>query len=244
MAPPQRRPRAPARSSRRGVATFVLGVGCLAVLAVTFALGMAAGRRWPDGLPLPGLGGAPAATATARTEPAAGRRSETRGLDKEKAKPRTETTPLLTFYHELTAPMASVPPPTRGSAKPERSEAKAAEASKTAARPAGTMSPTVETLPPQVEGSLPPSAAGTTSPATGESRFTVQVASFKVRAQAEALRARLTESGQDAYVSEGEVSGVPQYRVRVGSFATREEARDAAARFGGERQLSPYVTTR
>jgi cell division protein FtsN len=72
----------------------------------------------------------------------------------------------------------------------------------------------------------------------------VQVGAFKTRSQAEALRARLAQGGQEVHVTEIEAGGITQYRVRVGSFATREAAREAAARLGGERQLATYVTTR
>src|SRR5262249_47447146 len=51
MPPPRRvaRPQPPPSSSRLASLLFV--IGCLAVLWVTFALGVAAGRRWPDGFP-------------------------------------------------------------------------------------------------------------------------------------------------------------------------------------------------
>jgi cell division protein FtsN len=82
------------------------------------------------------------------------------------------------------------------------------------------------------------------APMRGEPRFTVQVGAFKARAQAEALRARLAERGQEASVGEVAAGGVTQYRVWVGTYATREAAQDAASRLGAERRLSTYVTTR
>jgi cell division protein FtsN len=244
--PRQRRSQPRPRSSRRSISSLLFAVGCLAVLGVTFALGMAAGRRWPNGLPLPGFRGAPAATAAARTERDP-KRPEARGLDKDKGKTRAEAPPVLTFYHELTAPMATPPPTTRPAAKTERAEAKPAETAKPVARPdtarpAGSTAAPVDTSLQDVEGTppiAPPPAA-----AKGETKFTVQVGAFKVRGQAEALRARLAERGQEATVSEVEAAGVTQYRVRVGTFATREAAQEAAARLGSERRLSTYVTTR
>jgi len=236
---------------------------------VTFTLGVAAGRRWPSGLPLPGLRGATAATAAtpgASGAPAApvaetGRRAEGRGLDKGKA--TTEGAPVLTFYRELTAPLTPPPPPTRGVAKRDARPAempKPAETTKPAQRPAEAMKPVTSDVSAAVEA--PPrepvaaavaagaavaaagAAASPTSLGVAGPRFTVQVGAFKARAQAEALRARLAESGQEADVSEVEAGGVTQYRVRVGTFATRAAARDAAARLGAERQLATYVTTR
>ena len=243
MSPPRRR-RAPAlaRSSRRPVSSLLFAVGCLAVLGVTFALGMAAGRRWPNGLPLPGFRAASTATAAARDP----RRPEARGLDKDKGKPRAEAPPVLTFYHELTAPLATPAPPTRTAAKAERAEAKPAETVKPAARSdaikAPSAVPAADTSLQDVEGT--PVAMTTPAPARSEPRFTVQVGAFKVRAQAEALRVRLAERGQDASLSEAEIAGATQYRVRVGAFATRQAAQDAAARLGNEHRLSTYVTTR
>jgi cell division protein FtsN len=196
----------------------LFGIGCLVVLGVTFALGVAAGRRWPNGLP--GFGGSRAATvaapaATAQSE--RDRRPEARGVVKTTA----DGPPVLTFYRELTAPLTPPPPPTRAVAKPETKTAE-------------TIKPTQRSAEP-----LKPVASDGAEP-----RFTVQVGAFTVRSQAEALRARLAAKGQEAYVTEGETGGVTQYRVRVGSFATREAAREAAARLATERQLATYVTTR
>jgi DedD protein len=237
--PRQRRAQPRPRSARRPISSLLFAVGCLAVLGVTFALGMAAGRRWPDGLPLPGFRGAATATAAARSERDA-RRHEARGLDKDKGKMRAEAPPVLTFYHELTAPLATPPPPARPAVKTERAEARPAETAKPApVKSAGTAAANDTSLQ-DVEGTPPVPSA----PARGEPRFTVQVGAFKARTQAEALRARLAEHGQAASVSEVELAGGTQYRVWVGTFATREAAQEAAARLGSERRLSTYVTTR
>lgn len=225
--PPRRAVRAQPRpsSSANRLASLFFAIGCLAVLAVTFALGVAAGRRWPDGLP--GLRGVRSA-ATAAPAPVA-----TRGFDKDKARPATDA-PVLTFYRELTAPLPTAPPPpTRTAAKPEAKpvDARPVEA-KPAARPADIQN-VAETGPREK-----------TSPPAADTRFTIQVGAFKVRAQAEAVRAKLADGGQDVYVSEVEAGGITQYRVRVGNYATREAAREAASRLAGERQVGTYVTTR
>lgn len=214
MAPPRRVSRTQARSSNR-LASLLFGIGCLVVLGVTFWLGVAAGRRWPHGFP-----GFTSADATAAPSKGSDRRSEGQGL----AKTIAESPPVLTFYRELTAPL-TVPttPPTRAAAKPE------AKPKEPEAKPKETAKPR---------------PAETIKAAAPEGAFTVQVGAFKTRAQADALRARLAAGGQQAYVSEVEADGATQYRVRVGSFATREAARDAAVRLASERQLATYVTTR
>src|SRR5881296_2905797 len=89
--------------------------------------------------------------------------------------------------------------------------------------------------------------AAPTTPRTAASaapRFTVQVASYRMRPQAEALRESLASAGHDARVVEGDARG-PVYRVQVGEFPTREAARAMAARLSGERSsVAPIVTTR
>jgi cell division protein FtsN len=160
------------------------------------------------------------------TEPEPARRVLGRG-----AKSPEPPAPQLTFYRELTAPLTPPPPPP----KP--------------ARPA----PPLVTTPPvsaavsqrpgeQAEllgATTTPRTAGTTAP-----RFTVQVASYRVRPQAEALRDSLASAGHDARVVEADAHG-PVYRVQVGEFPTREAARALAARLTGERStVAPIITTR
>jgi cell division septation protein DedD len=126
--------------------------------------------------------------------------------------------PVLTFYEELTAPLTAPPPSLkpRGE-RPSRPEPVKSEPARSGAGAA----------------SLP-----------DEPRFTVQVGAFKTWEQAEALRARLSGEGAEAYLAEGEGAAGARYRVRVGTFATREEARQAAERLASERQLTTFVTTR
>jgi cell division septation protein DedD len=55
--------------------------------------------------------------------------------------------------------------------------------------------------------------------------FTVQVASYRDRKDAEELAQRLTRKGYQAFVAEAEIPGKGKwYRVRVGRFGTRKEA--------------------
>jgi cell division protein FtsN len=216
--PPRRAVRTQPRSSSHA-ASVLFGIGCLVVLAVTFALGVAAGRRWPNGLP----GFTASSDATAAATKGNDRRSEGQGL----AKSISESPPVLTFYRELTAPMPPAPPPPRAPAKAE-------------AKPKETVKP----RPPEVVKPVAPEVMKPTAHEATEGRFTVQVGAFKTRSQADALRMRLATDGQLAYVSEVEAEGTTQYRVRVGSYTTREAAREAAIRLASERQLATYVTTR
>lgn len=134
--------------------------------------------------------------------------------------------PQLTFYHELTAPLTAPPPPP----KPAK-----------AVPPLATRSSTPK------PGEQADMIAATTTPppaTTTLSRFTVQVAAYRVRPQAEALRESLASAGHDARVVEVDAHG-PVYRVQVGEFPTREAARALAARLSGERSsVAPIVTPR
>lgn len=69
----------------------------------------------------------------------------------------------------------------------------------------------------------------------GRAQYFVQVGSFAQPAHAEELRARLAEYYPDVTIDELDTAGARYYRVRMGGFATRDQARTRAvqsARFG------------
>jgi len=178
--------------------------GCLAVLGLTFLLGVLAGRQWPRAQ-------SPLSPTAAK---AAKEAAPLRGGDRA-ARP-TEPAPTLTFYHELTAPLTS-PPPAK-SAKPGRVDK------------------------PETSKPAPTELPATASPQSAA--FTIQVAAYKSKEPAEALRARLASGGLDAYVAQIDATSGARFRVRVGAFATREAAQQVADRIGSERSLSAFVTAR
>jgi DedD protein len=185
-------------------------VGCLGVLGVTFLLGVMAGRWWPRAQP----GQSTTAAKEAGTRP--GDRS---------ARP-ADSTPPLTFYQDLTAPLTS-PPPAKA-VKPGR-----VDKSEKSDKPEPAPKPERATFP------------ELSAPATSPGAFTIQVGAYKAREPAEALRTRLAAAGHDAYVAEIDASGRVRYRVRIGAFATREAAQLAADKIiAGERKLSAFVTAR
>jgi len=55
--------------------------------------------------------------------------------------------------------------------------------------------------------------------------WTVQLNAFPQERDADRLAKRLKDKGYDAYVASTDIKGKTWYRVRVGHFATREEAR-------------------
>jgi cell division protein FtsN len=157
--------------------------------------------------------------------------------------------PVLTFYHDLTAPLA---PPTHAT-KPTPH----APSSVTLPPPAPKPAPARPSAAPSVSSSATaPASRRETSPdgapAVGAEprqaddpngrRFTIQVGAYRAREMADAVRTRL--AGSDVYITESEGPEGVRYRVRVGSFATHEAARAAAAKLAAERQVPTYVTTR
>ena len=134
-----------------------------------------------------------------------------------------ESLPALTFYQDLKAPLTAPPPPPKpGRLRPP--ELKREEPARVEAPPAA-----------RAEATLPLAAE------PGR-RFTVQVAAYSVKPLAEALRTTLAAAGHEARVVESE--GGVRYRVQVGTFPTREAAREAAARLAAERAQPTFVTTR
>jgi len=60
--------------------------------------------------------------------------------------------------------------------------------------------------------------------------FAVQIAAFQGRRKAEGLQTTLQDRGYPAYVVEAEIPDSGRhYRVRVGPFDTKEEAREVAS---------------
>ena len=212
------------------LASFFVVVGCLTVLAGTFMLGVVAGRRWPA-LPVPGL----ATKAKAAREPGA----------RDRTARAPEPGPTLTFYQELTAPLTAPPAPRPAKPAPRAEKSDRADRFEAAARADTPDTPDTPEAARREEPAPAPREGAAAAPApVKDARYTVQVAAYKARAPADSLRASLAAAGQDAYVVEGDGPGGVRYRVRVGSFATREAAQEGAARLGRERSLTAFVTAR
>ena len=192
----------------------------LVVLALTFGGGLLAGRHLerkaaarvvhdPD---------APGDATNGTTG-----RSRGRTAASDPALPRIQE--KLTFYQTLTAPLNSGPPDARqGRAAGGKPEAQ--PALPPVPRPAP-----VTPAPPAGSASTPDARADTGA------GYTIQLAAYRTRAQAEALRAKL---GAEAYVVEGVVNSAVAFRVRLGAFSSRGEAE--ASRL--ERSLGGFITTR
>jgi cell division protein FtsN len=211
-------PRGRPQNTRTG--TLLVVVGIVGVLSVTFIAGVWTGHHWPVlfGHARPPAAAEPASAAT------------TKGRSTTAERPRSaDTLPALTFYHDLTAPLTAPPPGPRPSRTPRPTEPRRDDASKPgqASPPAGA----------SARAELPPAAE-----AAG--RFTIQVAAYNARQPAEALRATLAAAGHEARVVEADSGSGVRYRVQVGTFPSKDVAREAAVRLAAERSLSTFVTAR
>ena len=80
---------------------------------------------------------------------------------------------------------------------------------------------------------LSPAPASAASPAAADGRFVVQVGAFADAAKAHETRLRVEKAGLKTYTQIAETKDGKRIRVRVGPFATKEEADKAAAKIKG-----------
>ncbi len=93
-----------------------------------------------------------------------------------------------------------------------------------------------------------PAPVGTSAPSPDSSikkkakTYTVQVAAFKERTEAEALAGRLTQKGYPAFLVSEDVPGKGLwYRVRIGHYREKEQARQMANRVSKNEKMSGFV---
>jgi len=228
---------------------LVLGGAVVVILGLTFTLGLLVGRQWARGS---------AASVTPSASEAVRKASATPprrgGIAAETMADRTpEPTEKLTFYQTLTEPLNAGGPP-RPEAKPVtvKVSASAPPAAVKVSAPGAPATPVASPVStpapaaPPVTVSLPPApgkGGATTPPAPITSPWTVQVGAFKNRRQAEDTRQHLAATGLEAYVaSVAAQDGQPRFRVRVGTYRTREEAVVVAERLRAQRSLTAFVT--
>ena len=242
------------REGSRTAKWLIAGGVVLAMMGVTFGLGVLVGHHLPrHGEPVQ------AAADAGKRSGVASRRS---GLTEPPERPAIQE--KLTFYQTLTAPLDALPTAAKvdATAKPEAAKRAGTEPppGPAAERPAGAppAAPNAE-KPPQ-----PPRAQPTSTGITGGAEksasaqsprpaqvgpvsqggdWTVQVGAFKERGQAESVRKPLVAAGLSAYLAMVPADGGQvRYKVRVGSFKTREEAVRMAERMRQERSLTAFVT--
>lgn len=197
------------RKQNHRFGTLFVIIGLVAILGTTFAAGFLSGRHWERVRVVAGLVKPQAGKEPARERAGALRPSERPPM------------PSMTFYQELTAPLAAPPPQPVKAPAPKTEPAVRPEAP--AAKPAA------------------PRGDATAKP---ETRYTVQVVAYAAREQADALVARLAARGFQGDVSETATPGGVRYRVRVGTYATKDAAKDVIARLSTDSGLSGFVTPR
>jgi DedD protein len=226
-----------------GAQWMALGGAVLVILGLTFALGLLVGRQWARQT----ANAVIASVAEPAKKPAAVPRRS--GIAAETMADRApESTEKLTFYKTLTEPLDGPGAPPKPEARPVAvkippvtplpplppAPAKEAPAPPVAAKPAP---PSAQPL------SLPPPPGKTADGGSAAVPFTIQVGAYKNRRQADDSRQQLASAGLDAYVvTLAAQEGVARYRVRVGTYRTREEAATAAERLRAQRSLTTFVT--
>lgn len=223
-----------------GISALFVVLGLVAVLGGTFAAGFFTGRHWERVRVVTGL-----------VKPQAGKEPERRALA---GKPtETPTVPSLTFYQELTAPFgrhggaSPLPPVTPPTGRSGSAAAKSERPSPTNVPVPATRAPATPEAKaePKAEAVTQVTAPAENTARTGPARgYTVQVAAYTTRAQAESLVQRLGTLGFEGDVSETTAPGGVRYRVRVGTYPTKEAARDAAGRLSAATSLGGFVAAR
>ncbi len=166
-------------------------------------------------------------------------------IDIQGAPPKDE----MTFYNTLTKPAES-PSPVAGQPKETKPPEKLARAEvKERKSPAKEeTAPATKAKEKSVEKSPTPSEAAKKT-STGESReassrgWTVQINAFPDDRSAKTWVDRLKNKGYNAYVSEVQNKGKTWYRVRVGSYASREEAKKVEDVLKNKENLSKAFST-
>lgn len=76
-----------------------------------------------------------------------------------------------------------------------------------------------------------------------KARYTLQLSSFQVKAEAEAFAAKVSKGGYKPYITESDVPGKGLfYRVRIGGYGSQDEALEAKTAFEGAMNIIAYVT--
>jgi cell division protein FtsN len=91
------------------------------------------------------------------------------------------------------------------------------------------------------KSSVPVSKPITEKPVVSNAKYTLQVSSSTVEAYAEEFKDKLLAKGYDAFIQKAEVDGVMRYRIRVGHFATYDEAKTYRQTMLATTEFEPWV---
>jgi septal ring-binding cell division protein DamX len=182
----------------------------------------------------------PSGAAAAAAAPDAGSTEPTPQGDEAEEAVEPPPAPAAAPVAAATAPKA-VEPPARAPVEVKRTPKP--EPSRVAAVPPAVTPPAVSKPPvskPDVTPAPAAPAVATTAPATGGA-IAVQVGAFKTRGEADALARRLSGRGYAVYVMNPTDDGKAVYRVRVGNYATADEAQRISAKLTQQEKLKPWV---
>ena len=74
-----------------------------------------------------------------------------------------------------------------------------------------------------------------------QGNYTVQVSAFREKKQADEIVSRLADGGYPAFVEEIPMKGVNWYTVRIGKYASRQDAKKAVADFALELRSNYWI---
>lgn len=209
------RPRARPSRGRRGV----LALGVLVLLSLAFLVGLTVARQWAWSRPQE-------AQLRKETRQALAGRAR---LEAQRLPQTSQIEKKLTFYRTLTAPPAPAPP----SPVPEARDGNARLTAPKSGH--GSAAGEVPASAPAPDGREPAPDQG----------WTVQVAAYGSPEPAAALERSLAASGYAAFVVPvTREDGTVRYRVRVGSYPSRGEAKKVSERLKAELALAPFVARR
>ena len=177
----------------------------------------------------------------------------TEPLDGPGAAPKPEPKPVAIRIPPATPstlpPPASTPPVAAAKPAPPAAPPPAAQSPSLPPPPAKTAdggSAGAMSGPPHsnnASASAPAGAPPSASMSASSTPYTIQVGAYKNRRQADDSRQQLASAGLDAYVvTLAAQEGVARYRVRVGTYRSREEAAAVAERLRAQRSLTTFVT--
>ncbi len=210
------------------------------ILGLTFTLGALVGRQWARHSQPTLL------AATARKTAPAPRRS---GLTEVALEQPPAAQEKLTFYKTLTAPLETTPFSAKAdtSAKPAAPSKPQAPSAKVVAAGNDRILPRAEERPPagSIAAKSVDQADRAERPHSASAEWTVQVGVFGSAEQAVGVKKGLDQKGFEAQVAPMSTGdGQIRYRVRVGTFHSREEALREAERVRSERSLPTFVTAK
>lgn len=229
----------------------LLFVLCLVILVLVFALGIIVGRGLRSPVSPPSVAGA--APAEEGADVAEGPPVDAAALPGDPVEGDEDGAPKLKFYgadgktpeREADAVAAA---PSAASAPAESVAADPAPDLKglpTEKPPVKAAAKTAE-KPKEKPKAEPKKTAKVDDKAkAGGGKFTIQVSAFQNRGQADHLVSNLKNKGYDAYIAQAVIPGKGiWFRVRIGHYASRDDAQKTANTLKRKEGISTYVTLR